>query len=387
MRGWSIDEIRKMNPGGARSQVDALIEMAAASEDYLEEISDILDECPEPSILASFQLPTQLLLDREPYQVPGLGEQVRFFFRSRNHRVICDQLGRVRLASEAAPEEFAAEPKAYKTWSAPVTSIVVTSPLWGSRAEFYSRYEALLSPNGPRDGIVVPEHLSWDRHMAMNPARFEANMIRRAQTELFYGIRIFLKAVRLQTLRKAWTDEDICGLFWMTYPGVLRRQDLPRPIISSILTSYSINSNPIVCDDLTGSIKRRHREESEFERGLLEAERLRSKGEAAAGFLEAFILMEGLVTQEAMPHLTPKRLERIQAGQAHLMAGEAIKILLQLPEPWPNAAFDLDQMEKLRVTRNSLAHQVSRRHSGLDTKASECISLARRMFRNRNLSS
>ncbi|MEO9514579.1 MAG: hypothetical protein ABJH45_02385 [Paracoccaceae bacterium] len=68
MRGWSIDDIRKMNPGGARSQVDALIEMAAASEGYLEEISDILDECPEPSILASFQLPTQLLLNQEPYQ-------------------------------------------------------------------------------------------------------------------------------------------------------------------------------------------------------------------------------------------------------------------------------------------------------------------------------
>ncbi len=128
--GWDFDEIAELHarkPGQAKSSIERLLEVGAASPDVLCELADALEARGGAYVGALFQLPFEVAVEGDWQALPTSRDSLSADVRLRAMRLHLDDFGRFSLQAATEPDRQL-EPGSHL-----ITQGMAVFQVWGSR--------------------------------------------------------------------------------------------------------------------------------------------------------------------------------------------------------------------------------------------------------------
>lgn len=334
---WDFDEIVELNPaspGQARSPIERLLDVGAASPELLCFLAGEMEKRGPDHVAVLFQLPFPVMLEHPWERLPTSPDSLSAHVSFQSLHLHVDDFGRSSLRH--VPFRGAGE----RCESVPVAQGLAFIQVWGKRQRFHPRYLSAVDRGRPSD-VVVPQRESWIQNRPITGEAYEENFSTRLRLEVSSMLAHFLPAYSLLSRTEAPTPHRLYGFATMLSPGRVSKVGSAFPLLKHFLPgSDGAGNRSVSSSDLHATLRGPPRELGRFEAQLFAMDRLRREGEVALSVVGTAALLEWLLANR----LGAKR------GNATLSN------LLKDPELNGLPPELLLLADEVRKTRNGLVH-------------------------------
>lgn len=289
---WDFDEILELNPrsdGQARSPVERLLDVGAASPQVLCRLADEMERRGPEFVAVLFQLPFPVLLDKRWERLPTSPSSLSADVSFTGMLLHVDDFGRFKLLTP--PEDVRED----ETDDIEITQGVAVFHVWGIRQRIHQRYLSVIEQGRPNE-IIASQKESWIQNRPITAEGYEENFSSRLRMEVGSMLARFLPAYSILSRSEAPTPHKIYGFAAMLSPGRISKVGSAFPLAKHFLTPKSDGMHkPVASSDLQLALKAAPRELGRFEAQLFAMERLRREDEVALSVVGTAALLEWLL--------------------------------------------------------------------------------------------